>query len=246
MNPGRSAGSIDMGMQPAPFFLRRTAIRPICLCPLLLVGLMAVWPRILVAQSPDSDGATRVGDLWIYETKNEVTGFPAEGYTEMVAQVSPNEFVINRTFREPVARWPQSYIVTYNHDWDIIDNFDWKFKPSNGLGVRMPLSVGKTWQAEVDAKNLHTTRRTYRGTSSSKVVSQETTTTDAGTFDTFKIEQQARFLDTNDPARMWEFQIVSWFAPQMNHWVRRTIMSKFEKRLRDNTTEELADFVRKL
>jgi hypothetical protein len=77
-------------------------------------------------------------------------------------------------------------------------------------------------------------------------VAQETITTDAGTFDTFKIEQQARWLDPLDPARMWEFQIVSWFAPQINHWVRRTTLVKFEKRLRENTTEELADFNRKL
>jgi hypothetical protein len=234
-----------MSTQPAPFSLHRFAISPIWLCPFLLVGLMAIWPRVLVAQSPDSD-SIRVGDLWIYETKNEVTGFPAEGYTEMVAQLSPKEILVNRTFREPVNRWPQNYIVTYDHDWDVVDKYDWAFKPNDGLGVRMPLSVGKTWQAEFDAKNLHTTRRTYRGTSSSKVVSQETATTDAGTFDTFKIEQQARYLDPLDPARMWELQIVSWFAPQLNHWVRRTSLIKFEKRLRENVTEELANFTGKL
>jgi hypothetical protein len=78
------------------------------------------------------------------------------------------------------------------------------------------------------------------------VVAQETITTDAGTFDTFKIEQQARWLDPLDPARAWEIQVVSWFAPQINHWVRRTNRIKFEKRMRDNTTEELADFSGKL
>ena len=215
----------------------------------LLLGSLISWPHLVVAQSQSSDGTggpPQIGDLWIYDTKNEVTGLPSEGYTEMVAQVSPKEVVVNRTFREPVYRWPQSVIVTYDHDWNSIDNLAWKFKPNNGLGIRMPLSVGKTWQAEFDAQDLHTTRRTYRGTSSSKVVAQETITTDAGTFDTFKIEQQARWLDPLDPARMWEAQIVSWFAPQINHWVRRTNLIKFEKRLRDNTSEELTDFHRKL
>jgi hypothetical protein len=215
----------------------------------LLLGSLISWPHLVVAQSQSSDGTSgppQIGDLWIYDTKNEVTGLPSEGYSEMVAQVSPKEVVVNRTFREPVYRWPQSVIVTYDHDWNSIDNLAWKFKPNNGLGIRMPLSVGKTWQAEFDAQDLHTTRRTYRGTSSSKVVAQETITTDAGTFDTFKIEQQARWLDPLDPARMWEAQIVSWFAPQINHWVRRTNLIKFEKRLRDNTSEELTDFHRKL
>ncbi|HEY3640184.1 MAG TPA: hypothetical protein VGL31_03750 [Xanthobacteraceae bacterium] len=213
----------------------------------LLVGFMTAWPHVLVAQSPEAaDGAVRVGDLWIYETRNEVTGLPAEGYTEMVAQVSPKEVVVNRTFREPVYRWPQNYIVTYDHDWNVVDRFDWKFKPNDGLGFRAPLSVGKTWQAEFDAQDLQTTRRTYRGTSASKVVGQETITTGAGTFDTFKIDQQARWLDPRDLARIWEFQVVSWYAPQINHWVRQTKLLKFAKRVRYSTSEELADFTRKL
>jgi hypothetical protein len=235
-----------MGTPHGLHFLSPRIVRSIALPTILLVGL-AVGPRLVVAQSQEeANGAPRIQDIWVYDTKNEVTGLPAEGYTEMVAQVSPREFVVNRTFREPVYRWPQNYIVTYDHDWDVIDKYDYKFKPNNGLGVRLPLSVGKTWQAEFDAQDLHTTRRTYRGTSSSKVVGQETITTDAGTFDTFKIEQQARLLDPLDPARMWEYQIVSWFAPQINHWVRKTTLIKFEKRLRENTTEELADFSRKL
>jgi hypothetical protein len=239
-----------MGAPRDPFcFANRGQSCGIFLGTAFLLGSLISWPHLVVAQSQSSDetgGPPQIRDLWIYDTKNEVTGLPAEGYTEMVAQVSPKEVVVNRTFREPVYRWPQNYIVTYDHDWDVIDRYDFKFKPNDGLGVRMPLSVGKTWQAEFDAQNLHTTRRVYRGTSSSKVVAQETITTDAGTFDTFKIEQQARYLDPLDPARMWEFQIVSWFAPQINHWVRRTTLIKFEKRLRENTTEELADFNKRL
>jgi hypothetical protein len=235
-----------MCTQQASAFLNRRTARATGFSVAIVVGLVAAWPHLLVAQSPDSDSDIRVGDLWIYDTKNEVTGFSAEGYTEMVAQLSPREIVVNRTFREPVYRWPQNYIITYDHDWDVIDRFDWKFKPNDGLGIRMPLSVGKTWQAEYDAQNLQTTRRIYRGTSTSTVAAQQTITTGAGTFDTFKVEQQARWLDAIDPARMWEIEVVSWFAPQMNHWVRRTTQIKFEKRLRENTTEELAEFTRKL
>ena len=44
---------------------------------------------------------------------------------------------------------------------------------------------------------------------------------------------------------MWEYQIESWFAPELQHWVRRTTQIKFEKRVRENTTEELANFIKK-
>src|SRR5215472_6673741 len=116
---GRSSGSIDMTPQPAPSSLRRIAISPIWLCPFLLVGLMAAWPHVLVAQSPEAEGALRVGDLWIYDTKNEVTGLPAQGYTEMIARVLPKEVIVNRTYSTPVItpveaifRRPQNSIFT--------------------------------------------------------------------------------------------------------------------------------------
>jgi hypothetical protein len=241
-----------MGTPQATDFLSQRAFRTAGFSIAIVVGLVAAWPHLVVAQSPPSDSTIRVGDLWIYDTKNEVTGFPAQGYTEMIARVSPKEVIVNRTLSPPiltpvdaVLRRPQNSLFTYDHDWDLIDDFLWKFKPNDGLGVRLPLSVGKTWQAEFDAQDLHTTRRIYRGTSSSKVVAQETIATDAGTFDTFKIEQQARWLDPTDPARMWEYQIESWFAPELQHWVRRTTQIKFEKRVRENTTEELANFIKK-
>jgi hypothetical protein len=235
-----------MGTPHASDFLTRSTAWTAGFSVAIIIGLVVGWPHFLVAQTPDSDSAIRVGDLWIYDAKNEVTGLPAEGFTEMVAQVSSKEITVNRTYREPVYRWPQSYLVTYDHDWDRVDDLSWKFKPNNGLGVRLPLSVGKTWRAEFDAEDLQTTRRTYRGTSSSRVVAQESITTDAGSFDTFKIEQQARWLDPRDPARAWEFQVVTWYAPQINHWVRRTELIKFDKRVRYNTSVELADFTRKL
>jgi len=241
-----------MGKYPALHFLSRRSVRTASFSIAIIVGLAATWPHLLVAQSPDSDNAIRVGDLWIYDTKNEVTGFPAQGYTEMIARLSPKEVIVNRTLTPPILtpveavfRWPQNSIFTYDHNWNLIDDFLWKFKPNNGLGVRLPLSVGKTWQAEFDAQDLHMTRKTYRGTSSSKVTAQESITTDAGTFDTFKVEQQARWLDPTDPARMWEYQIESWFAPELNHWVRRTTQIRFEKRVRENSTEELANFIKK-
>src|SRR5258708_14679604 len=93
----------------------------------LLLGSLISWPPLVVAQSQSSDGTggpPQIRDLWIYDTKNEGTGLPAEGYTEMVAQVSPKEVVVNRTFREPVRRWPQNYLVTYDHDWNVIDRWD--------------------------------------------------------------------------------------------------------------------------
>jgi len=206
----------------------------------VIVGLAVGWPHLLVAQSSEgADGPVKVGDRWVYEIRDEITGYLKGGYTDMVTEVSPREIILNRTSREA-----DSVLITFDRDWDAIDNLLWKFEPNNGQGIRLPLTLGKTWQAEFDAKNLDT-GVTYRGTNSSKVVGREPITTPAGTFDTFKIEHKSNLISPSDASKIWENEIVVWYAPQINHWARQTILAIFEKRTRLNVSEELADYTRK-
>jgi hypothetical protein len=83
-----------------------------------------------------------------------------------------------------------------------------------------------------------------RSSISSKVVGKETITTSAGTFDTFKIERTGREFKTSDPSRIFESQMVVWYAPEINHWVRRTVTMKHQKHITSSTSEELSDFSR--
>lgn len=211
----------------------------------VIVGLVAAWPHLLVAQSTEeTDGPVKVGDRWVYESRDEITGYPKSGYTDLIAEVSPREIILNRTSREPVYGAPESVLVTFDRDWNAIDTLLWKFEPNNGQGIRAPLALGKAWQAEFDAKNLET-GATYKGTSSSKVVGREPVTTAAGTFDTFKIEHKSNLISPSDASKIWEDETVVWYAPQINHWARRTILVIFEKRTRLSVSEELADYTRK-
>jgi hypothetical protein len=206
----------------------------------LAVGLAGTWPLALKAQSSEeADGAVRVGDRWVYDTKDEISGYPKDTYSEIVTEVSPKEIVTNWTY----SGKPGSALVTYDHDWSRIDNLIWKYKPNDGQGVRLPLAVGKTWRVEFDARNTQTGVN-MRASISSKVVAQETITTPAGTFDTFKIERNGREFKTTDPSKFNETQMVVWYAPKINHWVRRTFSVKYEKRTRSSTSEQLTDFSR--
>src|SRR5262249_12705162 len=154
--------------------------------------------------------------------------------TEIVTEVSPKEIVANLTF----SGKPGSLLIVYDQNWNRIDTVVWKFKPNDAQGVRLPLTVGKTWRAEFDARNTQTGAN-MRTSVSSKVVAQETVTTSAGTFDTFKIERSGKEFKTTDPSTIFESQMVFWYAPKINHWVRRTFVSKFEKRTRTSGSEEL-------
>ena len=207
---------------------------------ILLASLAALWPQLLAAQTSDqpNDGV-RVGDRWVYDTKDEITGFPTNTYTQIATEVSKDQIVTSLTFRGKAG----STLITFSRDWGVIDNVLWKFKPNNGQGIPLPLSVGKEWRSQFEAKNTQNGTN-LKGSTLSKVVAQETITTSAGTFDTFKIDWQARELNTADPSKISESEVLTWFSPQINRWVRRTIVTKIEKRVRTNTSEELADFSR--
>jgi hypothetical protein len=221
--------------------LSRKGVRTTGFLVAIVGGLMAGWPHLLVAQSSEeADSLLKVGDRWVYDVRDEITGYPKGGYTDIVTDVPPREIILNRTFREPA---PESVLITFDRDWDAIDNLLWKFEPNNGQGIRLPLTLGKTWQAEFDAKNLDT-GATYRGTSSSKVMGREPITTPAGTFDTFKIEHKSTLISPSD-AKIWENEVAVWYAPRINHWARQSILIVFEKRTRLNVSEELTDFTRK-
>jgi hypothetical protein len=71
-------------------------------------------------------------------------------------------------------------------------------------------------------------------------------TTSAGTFATFKIESKRREINATDPSRSWDYENVGWYAPQINFWVRRTYLTRVQKRMTANTSQELVEFGRKL
>jgi tetratricopeptide (TPR) repeat protein len=81
-----------------------------------------------------------------------------------------------------------------------------------------------------------------KGSVVSKVVGQETVTTPAGTFDTFKIETRVQNINASDPSQLSQYENITWFSPQVNHWVRRTLVTKIRNHTTENISEELTDY----
>jgi hypothetical protein len=182
----------------------------------------------------------QVGDAWVYDNKDEITGLPLSTYTSLVAEVSPKEIVTNVIVKGNNNRG----LVVFDHDWNRLVINNQKFNPSDSHGIRWPLSVGKEWRLEFITRNTQTGVNT-KSSSLSKVVAQETVTTPAGTFETFKIDRQVKQFNIADPSRYQDVQVVMWFAPQINHWVRRTFIVKQEKRTVSNATDELVQIIKK-
>jgi hypothetical protein len=215
-------------------------IYPILLS-LALLATSGLWPHAAAGQSPgQANDAVQVSDRWVYDTKDEITGFPKDTYSQVVTEVSPKEIVVSLTFRGKNG----STLIAYDHNWNRLDLPTVRFNPNDGQGIRPPLAVGKEWRTEYEARITQTGAAT-KGSVISKVVAQETITTPAGTFDTFKIETRIQDLVASDPSQASQFENVIWWAPQINHWVRRKLVNKFQNRTRSSTSEELTDFSRK-
>jgi hypothetical protein len=207
----------------------------------LLLGIAALSPSVLTAQSPaPADNSVQVGDHWTFDSRDEITGLPRDTFTRAVTEVSPNEIVVRQSFRGKSG----FSIIVFDHNWDRIENSTIKFKPNDGQGIRPPLALGKDWRSEFEARNTQT-GSSFKDTVASKVAAQEMLMVPAGMYETFKIETRTREFNTANPSRSAEFEYVGWYAPLINYWVRRTFVTKIQKRTTESVSEELVDFGRK-
>lgn len=193
------------------------------------------------AQSPDdATNPVRVGDFWTYDTKDEITGKTTGTYTGTVSEITSGEIVTHLTFRASNG----TGLVAFDHQWNRMANGEWRYKPNDAHGIQFPLSVGKEWRSEYVSSNVRTGAN-FKGSSLSKIAAQEMITSPAGSFDTFRVERQDKEYNVANPSRSTESQFTLWYAPQINHWVRRTIVTKVDKRTVSNQTDELIEFGRK-
>jgi hypothetical protein len=206
---------------------------------LLIVPLMAFgYICDAPAQVADIAGVLP-GDRWVYEVTDEVTGDIKQTTTVVVLDVSEKEINTRVSIRGANPRQ-----IVFDRGWSRIDDSSWKFTPSDGTGIKMPLQVGRDWRFDSKATSFQSgTAMSVNG--QSKVVGAEKLTTSAGTFDTFKIETTARQINANDQTKSSTLTATLWYAPSVNRWVRKTYKLQVEGRLRESQTEELTDYSRK-
>jgi len=180
------------------------------------------------------------GDFWTYEMRDEIAGKVKEVRTNLVTGVTATEISVRFEIKDTSTEGQN----IYDRSWNLKDSAPWKYQPHNGGGIQSPLKVGASWKAAGDDVNP-TNGNIWKRTSQSKVLGQETVTTRAGTFETFKIETKINRHPTNDPTRKMEIVQQTWYAPSIDHWVKRTFVSRANNHLRTNNTFELVEYGRK-
>lgn len=224
---------------------------------LLATIVLLAFVRIAPAQTPSSPPPPaasaetsnqqevmedpQVGDHWTYEVRDELTGDLKSTITHTITDVSATEIGIRL---EVVGKPGFGGYHTYDRSWDTISNGPWRWAPNDGTGVRTPLTVGKSWPVKATAFNS-SSAVSLKTTGTSKVTGKETMTTRAGTFEVYKIETSVESRNANDTTKKYLDEEQIWYAPAINHWVKRTFVSRSEGRVRSRSAVELVEYGRR-
>jgi hypothetical protein len=223
-----------------------------------IVCLLLILDTIASAQSaaPESDkspvatGATSdqsdsmeqplPGDHWTYEVHDEITGNLKFTTTNLITDLTATEISI----RTENLGLPGIGFLVYDRNWNLKSNPTWKYSPNDGTGVKIPAKSGATWKFQ--SNDLSAQRGvSFKRSGSSKIVAEESITTAAGTFNTFKIETSIIARNANDPTKKFEFAMTTWYAPQVNHWVKRISKTLSDGHVSENTAYELVEYGRR-
>ena len=180
------------------------------------------------------------GDRWSYDITDEISGDLKQTTSVVVLSVSDAEIATRVTNRGT----PRPIQIAFDRSWNRLDDDLWRYKPSDGTGIRLPLDVGKEWRFESQASNFQN-GTTLSSSGQTRVVASEKVTTAAGSFDTLKIETTVRQVNSNDQTKVATVNATLWYAPSVNRWVRKTQKIQIEGRVRESSTEELTDYSRK-
>jgi hypothetical protein len=180
------------------------------------------------------------GDHWTYEERDEISGTVRANRTNVVTEVTPTEI----STRVDTLGKPEPGQMIFDRSWNMTLSGSWKYSPNDGLGIQLPLTVGKTWTFQTNNIN-GANGNIWKRSGKSKVASQETVVTKAGTFETFKIETTFSARNVNNPTLKNEVTSVTWYAPAIDHWVKRTFVSRTDRHLMIDDAIELTDYGRK-
>ncbi|MGJ4952680.1 TapB family protein [Bradyrhizobium sp. HKCCYLS20291] len=221
-----------------------------------LIGLLGLWAGSAAAQQAATPAASgqgkpeqarpasmeepRAGDHWTWEVHDEITGKLLDSREEVVTEVNATEIAV----RFSLVGTTRNALRLYDRSWNLKSTSPWTFNPNDGQGIKAPLKVGAGWTFKSEDKNADN-HIVLKRSGTSKVVAQETVTTKAGTFETYKIETSYTSRLANPTVGVNETTVQTWYAPSIDHWVKKLQVTRVDKHLKTQESIELVDYGRK-
>lgn len=171
----------------------------------------------------------QVGSYWNYVITDEITGKKAI-MEETLTEVNGDQLVLRTNRRGQTVG---QTLWVHDKNWNVIEapsvdasglllQRGVKFQPNNGQGVPEPLQKGSK-----SKKKITSSRLLASGWSDPRpmmveaaIVSTETTSTQAGEFETYRFEVTSTNESPTQPLSATTSKNVYWFSPQIDHWVR--------------------------
>ncbi len=177
------------------------------------------------------------GDRWTYDVNDDIAGGHKLTRNDMITEVSQDAIVV----RYEITESGNSGNIVYDRVWNIVRSGPFRYVPNDGTGIRPPLTLGAQWNFAIDAANSRN-GMTFKRTGTSKVVGRESVTTKAGTFDTFVIQTDFTGRNVQDPTLINQTSWRTWFAPDIDHWVKRTAVQRQRGHVIAKETIELTQY----
>jgi len=193
---------------------------------MIMVCLLAFQPG---ARGEEQRVHAQVGSFWNYEVADQIKGTKAI-MEETLSEVNGDQLVLRTNRRGQTVG---QTLWVHDKSWNVIEapsvsvsglliQRGVKFQPNNGQGVPEPLEVGSK-----SKKKITSSRLLASGWSDPRpmmveatIVSFETTSTQAGEFETYRFEVTSTNESPTQPPSVTTSKNVYWFSPQIDHWVR--------------------------
>ena len=186
------------------------------------------------------------GDRWTYKVYDDITGDLKFTAVSVLTEAAEGTFTTQTSVTQPNGIAPiGGSVVVFDNNWDLIEDGIWKRNPADtSVGVKLPLQVGNQWKGTFDAVRQNPEQH-FAIKSSSSVAAWEHVKLRFGLqYDAFRIES----ISHGGPIGVTmdvQTKVTSWYAPQVNHYVKRITEARVNGHLSARTIEYLAGYTRR-
>ncbi|BDV40175.1 hypothetical protein [Methylocystis bryophila] len=189
--------------------------------------------------------SVRPGDRWTYRWIDDITGETKSYQTYTLTEIKDGAFSVAITTNPVGSGQSLSGLYVYDENWGLLDDGVWTRKVGDPItGVRLPLKIGLKWETHFTASRKNPDRESTIDTTSVVTGYEEVSFRFGPSYDAFKIETNES-IATVGGGPIATLQVVLWYAPAVNRYVKRVIESRINDRLQSRAVEMLTEYRRR-
>ncbi len=217
----------------------------------VLIFLVAAPVRAADAGGAPSSAApdtvvvdAKKGDQWVYDFRDGLTNELRFTNSIVISAIAENEIDARWRVKNVATSAESSSLVAYDRLWRKKEDQVWSNDPyQENWGIPKEIRVGASWDYSYVATRQNPPAE-VRWTGHAKVAAWERVALLSGVaYDAFRIEYSEAVSSNGKPSAT-SANIVEWFAPAANRYVKRETNSYFNGKLYDGSVETLTGYVR--